>query len=264
MKWMNKVLIVYLFAITLLCAVIMFSKTDLNYVSDAEFKISTEALNYALENDLNDNYIDPVLEFIASYQLSYLGEGTEVLFTAPSTNPYLYQRDWSVYVEYSSKPDIEIQSSLFKNNTGVYYLMAQCKMPLSEVNQELTKNFIHFGFSDEYQVSNVYSSFYFHLKDKYTRYDAQSGYDEDNKTYTLPTSVVDESLNAISVVGYVFIEIPVGNNTSFFESSVTIYDGTNYKEEPGIVFGFSKLVFTEREEYYSVSSSWIKYREEIE
>ncbi|MBI9008597.1 MAG: hypothetical protein JEZ05_01075 [Tenericutes bacterium] len=263
MKWMTKVLIVYLLAVSTLCAILLFSKIELDNYSSITFTLSPEALTYAQDNQLNEDYIDPVLEFISTKELTLLEEGYEVLYTAMSTNPYLYERNWSLYVEYSQIPDIDLQSSLFKDNNGVYYILAQYDMPLFELNQAITGNFIHFGFSDEYQVSNVYSNVYFLLNDEYTLYQTANSYDYDNKLFTMPTSIVDTSIDIVSVVGYVFLEIPVGNDATFFECSVDIFDGTNHKEDPGIILGFNKIVFAEREEYYSVAATWIKYRKEI-
>lgn len=263
MKWMTKVLIVYLLAVTTLCVILLFSEIELNSYSNIPFTLSSEALTYAEDNQLNDDFIDPVIEFAASKELTLLEDGYEVLYTAMSINPYLYERNWSLYVEYSLIPDIDLQSSLFKDDDGVYYILAQYDMPLSELNQAITANFIHFGFSDEYQVSNVYSNVYFLLNDEYTLYQAANSYDYDNKIYTMPTSLVDTSLDIVSIVGYVFLEIPVGNDATFFECSVDIYDGSNHKEDPGIILGFNKIVFADREEYYSVSATWIKYRKEI-
>lgn len=265
MRWMNKVLILYLSLVFIICGFLLFSKVEFSPEYTTPFTLSQSAIDYAETNHLGNNYIDPVIEFVSNQELALLSEGEVGIFTPLSVNPYLFERSWANYIiDYTQESDISVTVSLFNNEEGFYYIMAQVSMPLSEANEEEGLNLLMFGYSDEYEVSDTYSSFYYYVNKEYVEYYPNCSYDSDHKIFSLPYGNELQYFDNVLVVGYVFLELPVGNDQSFFECAVNVYDGTLASEDPGIILGFSQLVFADSDKYYNVSATWIKYWKENE
>ncbi|MCK7461880.1 MAG: hypothetical protein MZU84_07410 [Sphingobacterium sp.] len=98
---------------------------------------------------------------------AFLGvaEGAAGVYTQPSSNPYLFERDRSIQPEITNHPDIRRPDPPGLSNGALHWIV-WFEMPLAEAGEELGHNFLHLGYSDEYVVDDVLFQTYYRTKDQ--------------------------------------------------------------------------------------------------
>lgn len=262
MKWIRNLLLLYV-ALTVISIVAMLgSKLSFDPDKTTPFLFPETAKAYAETRQWPDS-IDPVLvAFAAARSWERLAEGEVGVFTAPSNNPYVFERDWSVRTEITEHPDIVVQSHLMESADGALHWAVWFELPLAETLEDAGRNFLHLGYSDEYVVDDVYFHTYYRTKDETVSFASDAQYNGENKRFLLPTTSAKARLHDVKVVGFLVLTIADPGDWRWFESSVNLYDGTPPNLQDKIVIGFN-AIRSNTDRYYEVSATWLRFRREL-
>lgn len=262
MKWIRNLLLVYA-GLTVVSLGVMLGSTlsfDPNVATPFEF--SETANEYAKTRQWPDR-MDPVLvEFAASRSWEWLAEGAAGVYTQPSKNPYLFERDWSIRPEITLHPDLVVQTHLMTSSSGALHWVVWFEMPFEEANEALGHNFLHLGYSDEYVVDDVLFQTFYRTKDQTMTFASDANYEAVEKVFQLPTVKTAVRFHDVNVVGFLVLTITDPGDWHWFESSVNLYDGTPKKVQDKIVIGFN-AIRPNNDNVYEVSATWLRYRKEL-
>lgn len=262
MKWIRNLLLVYTGLTVVSLGVMLGSTLSFDPNAATLFEFSESANEYA-ETRQWPGSIDPVLvEFAATRSWEWLAEGAPGVYTQPSKNPYLFERDWSIRPEITLHPDIVVQTRLMTSSNGALHWVIWFEMPLEEANEESGHNFLHLGYSDEYVVDDIHVQTFYRTKDQTMTFASDATYVAEEKVFQLPSTKTAVRFHDVKVVGFLVLTITNPGNWNWFEASVNLYDGTPKTVQDKIVIGFN-AIRPNNDNVYEVSATWLRVRKEL-
>jgi hypothetical protein len=259
MKWMHRLLLVY--SIGSIAWLVAMGSSTLRFDPDVTtpFVLSETAMDYAETRHWDDSIDAVIVEHASTQGWEWIGSGEAGVFTPPSVNPLLFERDWSIRPEITASPDIVIQTHLMESANGALHWIVWFEMPLNEAREETGSNFLHLGYSHEYVVNDVLIRTYYRTDGQTVMVDSDAHYDDETSRFDLPTTNASARLHDVDVVGFLVLSIEDPGDWNWFESSVNLYDGSF--EDEKIVIGFNGIRWSS-EPYYEVSATWLRIRRE--
>lgn len=262
MKWMRNLLWIYAGLIVVSIGAMLSSNLTFDPDVTTPFELTEEASDYAEVRQWPD-WIDPVLvDHAASQSWEFLAEGMVGVYTQPSNNPYLFERNWSIRPEITNHPDIVVQTLLMTSSSGALHWIVWFEMPLEEAFEGTKDNFLHLGYSDEYVVDEVLIRTFYRTEDQTMAFASNANYEPDEDVFHLPTTPASVRFHEVNVVGFLVLTIDHPGDWQWFEASVNLYDGTSESMQDKIVIGFNEF-HPNLYKVYEVSATWLRYRKEL-
>jgi hypothetical protein len=245
----------------LLAGLIAFSRVSFDSDRTEQMQWTDDMRQYAADHSLPETIDDTILNYLFQEQLVLLAIGETGVFTPPSVNPYLFERDWSVRPIVASDPGIAIQSYLTINAQDELVWIVGFQMPLSKANEPAGHHFALLGYSSEFTINGADCRSYYRIGDDTVAFASQMGYRDETKQLTLPHEETISRFRHVEVVGFAAFLIQNPGDWSWFETSVNVYVGTSSELQNGIQLGFNVFRMDTVKEY-AVSAVWIRYRKE--